>query len=241
MRFYSNIYFESQGLQRILSEQRLVDLIKAVAGPDIWIRWDQAVAKGSGSGEFPWHQDNGYNSLKVEHFQLWIALSTINDERGGLRLVPGSHKNGVLPHVAVGNHMTYRGPMGEPVSVEAEAGDMILFSSLLLHYTCPNVSPYDRWAYVVEYMSMSHYDPFIHAPYFIVAENGVSKPHFTNTAPGSRSLEQQALYVLPRLKHRARVTLRRVLPPAVKQRLRRRAAPDAGGNAVRRGGTGAVD
>lgn len=45
------------------------------AGPDTWIRWDQAVWKRPGAPEFPMHQDNGYSGLAEPHLQLWVALT----------------------------------------------------------------------------------------------------------------------------------------------------------------------
>src|SRR5690606_40313037 len=50
---------------------------------------------------FQWHQDNAYNGLPVEHFQLWIALTETRNANGTLWLAPGSHKRGQLPHERV--------------------------------------------------------------------------------------------------------------------------------------------
>lgn len=203
--FYSNIFFRSKDLQAFISQPRLVDLLKDVIGPDFWVRWDQAVAKGPGAVEFPWHQDNAYNFLKDEHYQLWIALSKMNNERGGLWLIPGSHKHGLLPHKIVGNHMAYVGPTHNAVCIAAEAGDVVLFSSLMLHYTSPNVSQHDRWAYVVEYMSLDHFDPYVKPPYFVVARNGKPHAEFVNYYRGRLSLTNQIKYLPPRLRRRATV------------------------------------
>ena len=202
MRFYSNIFFRSKPLQEQISDQKLLDIVCPIAGPDLWVRWDQAVAKGPGSGDFPWHQDNAYNFLKVEHFQLWIALSEITPERGGLWVVPGSHLGGVLPHAAVGNHQAYRGPTDGAVSLKAEAGDLVLFSSKLLHYTSPNVTDIDRWAYVVEYMHTAHFDPFIKGPFFMVSKDGRSAPEFKHLYRGRLSPSQQMLYAVPHAQNR---------------------------------------
>lgn len=177
--FYSNLFFKSVPIQKFITQTRIVDFLTGIIGPDFWVRWDQAVFKGPGSAEFPWHQDNAYNRLPVEHFQLWIALSKMNAERGGLWLVPESHKNGLLPHKKIGNHKVFQGTVKDPICLEAEKGDLVLFSSMMLHYTSPNVSTDDRWAYVIEYMSMEHHDPYIDPPFFIAARNGKSSPGFS--------------------------------------------------------------
>ncbi|NET07268.1 MAG: phytanoyl-CoA dioxygenase family protein [Symploca sp. SIO2B6] len=196
LNFYSNLFSRSQKIQEFVSQPRLVDLLKQVIGPDFWIRWDQAVAKGPGAVTFPWHQDNAYSGLKDLHYQLWIALTKMTSENGGLWLVPGSHKS-ILPHKKIDKHAVYQGTPENPVFVEAKPGDVVLFSSLTLHSTTPNVSQDARWAYVVEYMSLDHFDPTIEPPYFVVARNGKRQPEFVNSYRGKLNIANQLKY-LPR-------------------------------------------
>lgn len=185
LRFYSNTYLASQEVRNFVVRPEIIDLLYAVTGVDLWIRWDQAVMKGPGAPVFAWHQDNGYNHLDVEHFQFWIALSGMNADRGGLWLIPGSHKRGVLPHERIKNHMVYTGNVEAAVCIDAEPGDVVLFSSKMLHYTGPNVTQLDRLAYVVEYMDQAHHDPGLKAPFFLVSTNGKSDPRFVDSYAGS--------------------------------------------------------
>jgi hypothetical protein len=203
MLFYNNLFFNSEPIQRFITQPRLVDFLKNVIGPDFWVRWDQAVFKGPGAGEFPWHQDNAYNRLRDEHFQLWIALSKMNAERGGLWLVPESHKMGLLPHAMVGRYKAFTGPTENSFCIDAEIGDIVLFSSLMLHYTSPNVSSEDRWAYVVEYMSLDHDDPFKKPPFFIAARNGKPAPGFVSYPRGRLRAANYLKDLAPILKQRA--------------------------------------
>jgi ectoine hydroxylase-related dioxygenase (phytanoyl-CoA dioxygenase family) len=201
MRFYSNLFYDNPRIQAFLTQPSLIDFLVPVIGPDFWVRWDQAVAKGPMSGVFPWHQDNGYNNLGHEHFQLWIALSKMTPENGGLWIVPGSHKRR-LPHRAVGNHMEAEGSAAYDAAdaakafIAADAGDVVLFSSLALHKTYENTTDEPRWAYVAEYMRSSHYDPTVPRPYFNAAQNGKPYPVFTSTLPGSRD-PRERLATLP--------------------------------------------
>jgi hypothetical protein len=114
----------------------------------------------------------------------------------------------VLPHTQVGSHKSYTGPTDGAVSVEAEAGDIVLFSSKLLHYTSPNVTEFDRWAYVVEYMQKAHFDPYIEGPYFMVSKDGRSAPEFKHLYKGRLSPSQQMLYAAPRARQFVAHTLR---------------------------------
>lgn len=214
MVFRSNLYFRSQRLQDFVSQARLVDFLTPIVGPDIWLRWDQAVHKLPGGAEFPWHQDNAYNRLLVPHYQLWIAVTPIRRDNGGLWLDPGSHRRGFLPHRYLGHFAVCEGPPLNPVLLEADAGDVILFSSLLLHYTSPNVSDRARWAYVVEYVPLDDFDPYISSPYFIVARDGRPRPQFVRMFRGRLSLRNQLMYLLPRLgvkKERFEAAARRLL------------------------------
>ncbi len=171
MTFYSGVYAQSKALQAVISRPEVINRLTQIIGPNFWVRWDQAVAKGPGAGTFPWHQDNAYNSLKDDHYQLWIALTKTTSENGGLWLDPGSHTQ-VEPHQKVGNHMVFQGKPKNPILIEANPGDVLLFSSRTLHSTTPNVTQETRWVYVVEYMSLDHYDPGVKPPYFVVARNG---------------------------------------------------------------------
>jgi hypothetical protein len=199
LTFKHNLLQQSEYLQRFVSAQRLIDFMSPVTGGDIWVRWDQAIAKVPGGPEFPWHQDNGYNRLKEGHYQLWVAMTEINEKTGLLCLQPGSHKLGVRNHSRDGTHQVCEGDPERAVAVTAEPGDVILFSSLMLHRTTPNVGDKPRWAYVVEYMRLDQFDPYIKKPYFIAARNGRSTPEFVTTFRGRMSPRQQLLYLVPRL------------------------------------------
>jgi ectoine hydroxylase-related dioxygenase (phytanoyl-CoA dioxygenase family) len=199
--FTANVFRKSPVVQAFLSQQRLIDFLKPIAGGDLWVRWDQAVSKRPGAGEFRWHQDNGYNSLRTEHFQVWIALTETRNRNGGLWLAPGSHRRGLLPHAQVsGAQIEVQAEVGDSLCIDATAGDMIVFSSLMLHRTGPNEADSTRVAYVAEYMPLSDYDYDIDGPYFIAATGGKSDPHFVRVPPGALSVKNQLLYLRPQLR-----------------------------------------
>lgn len=192
--FNHNLYFHNPRIQNFVTQKKIIDLLVQLAGPDIWIRWDQLVTKLPGGTEFPWHQDNGYNGLKVEHFQFWIALSESKPENGGLWLSPGSHKKGVRPHKWVGKHKVCEDPVNEEIAISAEPGDGVIFSSLMLHRTKPNLSQTPRLAYVIEYMSTKDYDPKLDAPYFMAAKSGMPSPRFADVYPGMKNPLNRLMY-----------------------------------------------
>ena len=207
MRFYSDIFRRSELIRRFITQPALIDLLSQVAGPDLWVRWDQAVAKGPNSGVFAWHQDNGYNRLPQQHYQVWIALSEMTQDNGGLWLVPGSHKQR-MPHGRIANHFAavgserYDDPDSGRVFIEAEAGDVVIFSSLTLHKTYENVTANSRWAYVAEVMRLGDFDPTIKPPYFLAARGGRPAGEFVDSLACSRD-PRQIVKTLPlALRHR---------------------------------------
>lgn len=195
MTFYSSVFFNSPEIQKFISQQKIIDVLKQMIGPDIWVRWDQAVAKGPGADTFPWHQDNSYNNVLDGHYQFWIALTEMTEQNGALCLQPGSHKSW-LPHKKIGNEMVYDGVVENPLKIEAEPGDVVIFSSYLLHSTTPNVTQNPRWAYVIEYMSLDHADPYVEPPYFVVAKDGISCPQFLDSYPGVGKLSNRWKYFM---------------------------------------------
>ena len=177
MQFYSEIFRRSELVRRFITQKTLIDFLVPVTGPDLWVRWDQAVAKGPGSGVFAWHTDTGYDLLPQPHFEVWIALSENRRNNGGLWVVPGSHKvrqrhKRVGKHVVAVDSERYDLPDSGKVLIDADAGDVVLFSSLLLHKTYENTTTKSRWAYVAEMLRLGDYDPTIKAPYFVAARDG---------------------------------------------------------------------
>jgi len=181
MHFASNLFYGSTVLQRCAADPRIVELVTALIGPDLWCRWDQAVCKRPGAGWFPWHQDNGYTRLADAHVQVWVALTVSEPRNGGLLVAPGAHTS-VATHEWVGNHVQMAAP-DEALEIWAQPGDVIAFSSLLPHATAPNRGDVDRWAYVLEYLPLSAADPSIAAPHFVVARQGRPAPAFVDLTP----------------------------------------------------------
>jgi hypothetical protein len=196
--FKHNLFQRSEAVRQFISQRKIVNFLREIIGPDIWCRWDQTVDKQPGGDEFPWHQDNGYNGLVDGHFQFWIAMSEMTMENGGLWVQKGSHKHGNLPHALVGNHLVCPGNEADAEFVGAEAGDCALFSSFTLHRTAPNTTQKPRVAYVIEYMSMKHFDPYIDPPYFVVAQNGEPSPKFVRFYRGRLNPYNQLKYAKPR-------------------------------------------
>ncbi len=201
--FCEFVHFHSKALQSFIASEKMVNFLKDYIGDDFWLRKDQTVTKYPGGEEFPWHQDNAYNKLKDAYNQFWVALTDMSPENGGLRLLAGTHKSGILPHKLVDNHLAWQGDDKKEIIIRAKRGDVLFFSSMLLHRTGPNHTQNNRVAYVLEFMSSEHFDPYVHPPYFQVVRNGRSDPKFINFYKGNLSIKNQWDYLGPRIKRKS--------------------------------------
>jgi hypothetical protein len=177
LKFHTNFLDRNKNMRDLVAQPKVIDLLTQIIGPNIWVRWDQAVSKDPGAGTMPWHQDNRYTQFKHIYYQFWIPLTKMTPENGGLWVNPGDYCSDqrVLPHKVVDGLVAYDGVPENPTFIDAEPGDIVVFSSFLLHCTPPNLTQQPRWSYIVECLSLEHFDPIIEAPYFVIARDG--KPH----------------------------------------------------------------
>ncbi len=194
LQFHAMLMNKSEKLRQFISQPKIIDFLKQFMGPDIWVRWDQAIEKRPGAGTFPWHTDNSYSGLVDSHFQFWVSLTKMTKGNGGIWLMPGTHKK-KIKHIIEGNHTVAQIEGVEDTFIDAEIGDVVLFSSRLLHSTTPNTSSKSRWAYVVEYMKAKHIDPFVEPPYLMIAKNGKPALSYVNELPSEKRVINRLKYL----------------------------------------------
>lgn len=155
-------------LRRMLFSETMADVCRATLGDTAYFFFDQYVVKGPEGGlPFSWHQDSGYvvgNGGPADHapyVTCWCPLDDATVENGTVRLIPGSHRNGILPHDRQpgSNDLVGAPADAEGVVVEAKAGDIVAFSSLLLHATGANRTERPRRVYLAQYTSEAMLNP----------------------------------------------------------------------------------
>jgi len=155
-------------LRRMLFSETMADVCRATLGDTAYFFFDQYVVKGPEGGlPFSWHQDSGYvvgNGGPADHapyVTCWCPLDDATVENGTVRLIPGSHRNGILPHdrQAGSNDLVGAPADAEGIVVEAKAGDIVAFSSLLLHATGANRTERPRRVYLAQYTSEAMLNP----------------------------------------------------------------------------------
>ena len=154
--------FRSEKLKAITQNKNLLDGMVQLLGADVRFWWDQGINKSPGAGSYiDWHQDNGYaNGVTPEYVTCWLALDDSSPENGGLYVIPESHKAGPRDHEWQGVHAVVSEQFVEAEKAQplnAKAGDMLLFSSYLLHQTVGNTSKdKQRRAWVMQYCRGDH-------------------------------------------------------------------------------------
>ena len=149
--------FRSPELRRFLTHPRLLEIAVDLLGNDVRFWWDQGINKSPGAGSYiAWHQDNGYTQGRIPaYLTFWLALDDSTLENGGLQVVPGSHRQGHRPHEMRGVHAVIPDEhvdAGSAVALDARAGDLLVFSSLLVHQTVGNrTRDRERRAWVIQY------------------------------------------------------------------------------------------
>lgn len=147
----------------------ILDLVESLIGSDI-VLWAGALfSKPGGDGRaVPWHQDGIYWPLRpMATVTLWVALDRADRENGCMRVIPGSHRDGFLPHETsdreglVLNTGLVEGSFDTDKvrAIELEAGQVSLHDAFLVHGSEPNTSPRRRAGLTLRYMpATSLYD-----------------------------------------------------------------------------------
>ncbi|MEY2481892.1 MAG: hypothetical protein QOK24_420 [Verrucomicrobiota bacterium] len=164
---------------RLATEPAVLDAVEKVLGPDLLVAGSLVLCKYPRDPAFvSWHQDNYYSNLHLTpSLSAWIALRDSTSENGCMRVVPGSHQEGVLPHAEKGNvnnllklgqEIEAEVNEADAVDVVLRAGEMSLHHAAIVHGSRANRSDTQRLGFIVRYVT-SAYDlgsqqtPFIRA------------------------------------------------------------------------------
>ena len=135
--------------KHIVFAKLCLDLI----GPDCRLYWDQAVYKKPHCPEeFPWHQDNGYNFvIPQDYLTCWVPLVDATIDNGCPWVMPDISQSGTLEHWETDLGWQCLEGMEQAIPLEAQAGDVVVFSSLTPHRTGPNMTSGERKSYILQY------------------------------------------------------------------------------------------
>ena len=139
---------------------RILDVVEDLLGPNIQLYYSMLMMKPPREGfTAPWHQDFAFFVHdRADLLACMVAIDDATLENGCLRVVPGSHKLGIVNHfkdgrftqVVQGDTSEFDDPNRQR-ALPVKAGGIILWHSLTLHSSQPNRSEHPRRAIVFEY------------------------------------------------------------------------------------------
>jgi hypothetical protein len=120
---------------------------------------------------FDWHQDYPYTQGSQDGIVIWGSLFDLADGDGGIKLISASHRDGLRKvHVVDPKNASKNGGRSiqlenaqvyderEAVRVNLKAGDVLLFSTLLVHKSVPIERGDVRWTFQIRHGNFSHPD-----------------------------------------------------------------------------------
>ena len=157
---------------------RLLEPVQQLVDGPVYMHQFKVNAKAAFDGDvWQWHQDYGTWKRDDEMpepraMNIAVFIDDVTDANGALLFISGSHKQGV---VKAGHDLeTTSYPLwtldretvkqladqGGCVAPTGPAGSVLVFSSLLVHASPANISPFDR---TIVYLSLCHVDNHIRA------------------------------------------------------------------------------
>ena len=138
----------------------ILDMVEQVLGPDLILWGSQVFSKPPGDGmAIPWHQDGQYWPIRpLRNVTVWVAIDAATVANGCLRVVPGTHRAGLLPHDATDdpdlalNQGLRDVDEARAYDVELEPGQVSLHDVMLIHGSNANRSGQRRCGYAIRYM-----------------------------------------------------------------------------------------
>lgn len=168
----------NEAFRRLGAHPRLIDPVSQVLDGPVYMHQFKVNAKAAFDGAvWQWHQDYGTwkrddDMPEPRAMNIAVFLDDVTAANGPLLFIPGSHKLGV---VEAGHDLettsyplwtldrekvTELAEKGGCVAPTGPAGSMLMFSSLLVHASPPNISPFGR---TIVYLSLCHVDNHIRA------------------------------------------------------------------------------
>ena len=160
-RSYGQFHTRSTVAAEFVKSPIYVEACRKLIGPDADLYWNQAAVKPPELSKiFSWHQDSGYTETEpLEYITCWTAISDSDLNNGCIWVIPSSHRLGVLEHLQEQEtEQIYAGLTAQSAGekgatpVQMKAGQVAIFSSLMLHKSGPNTTAdRTRYGFVPQY------------------------------------------------------------------------------------------
>lgn len=158
------------------TEPKLLDALEGLIGSNILFHYSKLNMKGPKVGSpVEWHQDfSYYPHTNCSLLSALIFLDDASVENGCLRVIPGSHKGGLLSHEIDGH---FRGKVtnldeSKAVDLEVPSGSVVFLHCMTLHASNQNNSNRPRRTFLPAYRAADAY-PIYFGPHAAHNESGI--------------------------------------------------------------------
>lgn len=148
---------------RLVAHEALLNAVEGLLGNNILIDGTLVFYKPPRDTSFvSWHQDSVYSGWNLTpSTSAWIALTPSHRANGCMRVIPGSHKQGLMTHANVRDdlNLLVRGEQASTVDearavdVVLQPGEMSFHQSNLVHGSDPNTSDEPRIGFIVRFVT----------------------------------------------------------------------------------------
>jgi ectoine hydroxylase-related dioxygenase (phytanoyl-CoA dioxygenase family) len=140
-------------IRDVFCGDKMLDCMEDLMGPELFYHSSKVMFKPPGGAAKPWHQDAAYwPHYAANQITVWIALDDADVDNGCVWAIPGSHKPGLIPHVAAELQVEQsRIDVAKGIPVPVKSGGLLIFHSLVLHMSHKNTSNRQRWAILCDY------------------------------------------------------------------------------------------
>jgi hypothetical protein len=154
-------------VDELIRHPRILDAVEDLIGPDI-LCWNSVwwIKEPQTDSYVAWHQDKLYVGLDTNEFvTAWLALSPATVESGCMRIIPGSHRDALLPHVdkftednmlSRGQEIAVEVDEAKAVPMELAPGQISLHDVGLAHASATNRSHDRRIGLSLHYIPTSN-------------------------------------------------------------------------------------
>lgn len=163
LHYKSKIHTILNSPYRLATHPTMLDLVEALIGPDILLYNVTYIIKEPGStSHVSWHQDLTYWGLSHDdQVSAWLALSPADEKSGCMRMLPGSHVQGVMNHETTEDQsnvllqgQTVRGIDESRAELcPLRPGEASFHHGWTLHASMPNVSRDRRIGLNIQYVA----------------------------------------------------------------------------------------
>ncbi len=159
-----NLHLQFPWAYRLASHEAVLDAVESIIGPEILVNGNLVFYKPPrDAGYASWHQDSVYSGWHLTpSVSAWIALTPSERANGCMRVIPGTHTQGLLEHENIQdpNLLNKRGERlcmdvdeAQAVDVVLRPGEMSLHHTNIIHGSNANTSDGPRIGFIVRFVT----------------------------------------------------------------------------------------